>query len=184
MRYPLCGSTQETAGCCHCHWDCCQYSCCCSCCSCCCCISRLACCSSIFAAMCFCCLPWLLWNLALPMAASLCCSASSLLLGGFCSLIFVQPLSLHIAAWGSAAAWCSFFSWQPPIFFPGAACPQTMHPGACLPRTSLSSHQTTHPSMATSFLPTHLLFLPARLFFSCHCSSHPCCSQLWLCQSS
>lgn len=40
-----------------------------------------------------------------------------------------------------------------------------MHPGACLPRTSLSSHQTTHPSMATSFLPTHLLFLPARLFF-------------------
>ena len=121
MRYPLCGSTQETAGCCHCHWDCCQYSCCCSCCSCCCCISRLAWCSSIFAAMCFCCLPWILWNLALPMAASLCCSASSLLLGGFLLPHFGQPLSLHIASWGSAAAWCSFFFWQPPIFFLGLA---------------------------------------------------------------
>ena len=57
-------------------------------------------------------------------------------------------------------------------FFPGAGCAETMHAGACLPRTSLSSHQTTHPSVATG------------MFFSCHCSFHPCCSQLWLCQPS
>ena len=157
MRYPLCGSTQETAGCCHCHWvcwDCCQYSCCCSCCSCCCCMSSLACCSSIFAAICFCCLPWILWNLA-PSYGSKPLLLSLLLSFGWVLLPhFGQPLSLHIAAWSSAAAWCSSFFWPPLIFFPGGGCPQTMHPGAFLPRT-----------MATSFLPTHLLFLPTRHCF-------------------
>ena len=49
-------------------------------------------------------------------------------------------------------------------FFPGAGCAETMHAGACLPRTSLSSHQTTHPSVATGiFFSLPLLFPPLLL---------------------
>ena len=127
-------------GCC-CHWvcGCCRCSCCCNFCSCCCCwCSRsllLLYFFIFFSAIAFCFLPWIPWNLAVPMASKYCSWASCSFLVG--CVPSVGPAFVFVC---SCLRLCCCLGLLP--FFAWAESSQTKHPGHCFSMAFLPSHHT------------------------------------------
>ena len=113
---------------------------------------------------------------------SLCCSASSPVWGGFCSLILASlclcrklPEVLLLPGAPSGFGHIFFFSlWLL----------SSDHASWCLSSQDQSVQSSDHSPFHGHPLSSHTSCSHQALLCPCHCSSHPCCSQLWLCQSS